>query len=43
MNKTLIISEAGANHNQDFDTAKKLINVAAKAGSDICKFQTYTA
>ncbi len=43
MSRTLIIAEAGANHNQDFDTAKKLIDEAANAGSDICKFQTYKA
>lgn len=43
MNKTLIIAEAGANHNQDFETAKKLIDIASRSGSDICKFQTYTA
>lgn len=43
MDRTLIIAEAGANHNQDFNTAKKLIDSAKNAGSDICKFQTYTA
>lgn len=38
--KTLIIAEAGVNHNGDFDTAIKMINVAKEAGVDIVKFQT---
>ncbi len=41
--KTLIIAEAGANHNQDLKKAKDLVDVAVKAGCDICKFQTYKA
>jgi len=40
---TLIIAEAGANHNQDLSIAKKLVDAAFNAGCDICKFQTYTA
>lgn len=43
LKNTLIIAEAGANHNQDLNTAKKLVDVAYDAGCDICKFQTYTA
>jgi len=45
MNKTrtLIIAEAGVNHNGDIELAKKLIDVAAKAKADIIKFQTFTA
>lgn len=43
MGKTLIIAEAGANHNQNFKQALSLIDVAVKAGADICKFQTYKA
>lgn len=43
LKRTLIIAEAGANHNQDLNTAKKLVDVAFDAGCDICKFQTYTA
>jgi N,N'-diacetyllegionaminate synthase len=42
-NKTLIIAEAGVNHNGDFDLAKKLIDVAALSGADIVKFQTFKA
>jgi N,N'-diacetyllegionaminate synthase len=40
---TLIIAEAGVNHNGDLELAKKLINVAAEAGADLVKFQTFTA
>lgn len=38
-----VIAEAGSNHNRDLATAKKLIDVAAEAGADAVKFQTYTA
>lgn len=41
--KTLIIAEAGVNHNGDINLAKKLIDVAAAAGADLVKFQTFTA
>jgi N,N'-diacetyllegionaminate synthase len=37
-----VIAEAGANHNRDLDTARRLIDVAAEAGADAVKFQTYT-
>ena len=40
MKKTLIIAEAGANHNGDIKIAKKLIIEAKKAGADVVKFQT---
>ena len=40
---TLIIAEAGVNHNGDIHTAYKLIEEAAKAGADIVKFQTFKA
>ncbi|MBE5851345.1 MAG: N-acetylneuraminate synthase [Lachnospiraceae bacterium] len=41
MNKrTLIIAEAGVNHNGDIDIAKRLIEVAKMSGADIVKFQT---
>ena len=43
MKKTLIIAEAGVNHNGDFETAKRLIEVASEAGSDFVKFQTFIA
>lgn len=41
--KTLIIAEAGVNHNGDLGLAKDLIDVAAKAGADYVKFQTFIA
>lgn len=43
MTKVFIIAEAGVNHNGDFEKAKKLIKVAAKAGADVVKFQTFKA
>lgn len=43
MNRTLIIAEAGVNHNGDIPTAKKLIDAAANAGVDYVKFQTFKA
>ena len=39
--KVLIIAEAGVNHNGDMRKAKKLIDVAADAGVDFVKFQTF--
>ena len=36
-----IIAEAGVNHNGNIDTALKLIDVAAKAGADAVKFQSF--
>jgi N,N'-diacetyllegionaminate synthase len=41
--KTLVIAEAGVNHNGDIELAKKLIDVAADAGADLVKFQTFSA
>jgi N,N'-diacetyllegionaminate synthase len=41
--KTLIIAEAGVNHNGDPALARKLIDVAADAGADRVKFQTFQA
>ncbi|MDE6290878.1 MAG: N-acetylneuraminate synthase [Muribaculaceae bacterium] len=38
--KTIIIAEAGVNHNGDFETAKKMIVAAKEAGADYVKFQT---
>ena len=44
MNKqTLIIAEAGVNHNGDLALAKQLIERAAEAGADLVKFQTFKA
>ena len=41
--KTLIIAEAGVNHNGDLNKAKELIDVAAESGADLVKFQTFSA
>lgn len=43
MSKTIIIAEAGVNHNGDIDIAKKLIENAAQAGADYVKFQSFSA
>lgn len=40
---TLIIAEAGVNHNGDMVLARELIDVAADAGADLVKFQTFNA
>lgn len=39
--KTFIIAEAGNNHEGNLSNAKKLIKLAAKAGADAIKFQTF--
>lgn len=41
--KTIIIAEAGVNHNGDFDAACRLADEAARAGADYVKFQTFHA
>lgn len=41
--KVIVIAEAGVNHNGDMHLAKKLIEVAAEAGADFVKFQTFKA
>ncbi len=40
---TIIIAEAGVNHNGSMVSAKKLVDVAADAGADYVKFQTFKA
>ncbi|MCU4158144.1 N-acetylneuraminate synthase [Carboxylicivirga sp. A043] len=40
---TIIIAEAGVNHNGDIELAKQLIEVAADCGADFVKFQTFKA
>lgn len=39
--RTLIIAEAGVNHNGDVELAKKLCLAAKQAGADVVKFQTW--
>lgn len=41
--RTVIIAEAGVNHNGDLALAHQLIDVAAEAGVDYVKFQTFSA
>jgi sialic acid synthase SpsE len=36
-----VVAEAGSNHDRDMDQARRLIDVAAKAGADAVKFQTF--
>jgi N,N'-diacetyllegionaminate synthase len=43
MSNVFIIAEAGVNHNGSVELAKKLIDVAAEAGADAVKFQTFKA
>jgi N,N'-diacetyllegionaminate synthase len=40
---TIIIAEAGVNHNGDLDNAFRLVDIAAEAGADFVKFQTFQA
>ncbi len=42
-NRTLIIAEAGVNHNGDTGMAMSLIDQAAEAGADVVKFQSFRA
>lgn len=41
--RTLIIAEAGVNHNGNLDLARQLTDAAADAGADMVKFQTFSA
>lgn len=41
MNKTIIIAEAGVNHNGSLELAKQLVKKAYEAGVDYVKFQTF--
>ncbi|MCF8453568.1 MAG: N-acetylneuraminate synthase [Pedobacter sp.] len=43
MTRTIIIAEAGVNHNGDIRLAKKLVDAAVDAGVDYVKFQTFKA
>lgn len=40
---TYVIAEAGSNHNNDLNNAKKLIETASEAGADAVKFQVFKA
>ena len=41
--RVMIIAEAGVNHNGDLQRALEMIDVAADAGADVVKFQTFQA
>lgn len=41
--KVFIIAEAGVNHNGDAARALEMVDVAARAGADAIKFQTFSA
>jgi N,N'-diacetyllegionaminate synthase len=41
--RTLVIAEAGVNHNGDLSIAREMIDAAAAAGADVVKFQTFNA
>jgi len=41
--KVFIIAEAGVNHNGSLARAKKMVDIAARAGVDAVKFQTFKA
>ena len=43
MNHTLVIAEAGVNHNGELKLAFQLVEAAAQAGADVVKFQTFQA
>lgn len=43
MTRTLIIAEAGVNHDGNLDKACALVSVAAAAGADMVKFQSFVA
>ena len=40
---SLIIAEAGINHNGDINLAKKLVKTAKECGANAVKFQTFSA
>ena len=42
-NPCFFIAEAGVNHNGDLDLARTLVALAAEAGADAIKFQTFSA
>ncbi len=43
IDKVFIVAEAGVNHNGSLDLARRLVDVAANAGADAVKFQSFRA
>lgn len=43
MSRSIIIAEAGVNHNGKIGIAKRLVDASAAAGADFVKFQTFKA
>ena len=41
--KTIIIAEAGVNHNGNIESAKKMVIAAASTGVDFIKFQKFSS
>lgn len=41
MNRIMVVSEIGSNHNGSLELAKKMIDVSKKCGADAVKFQTF--
>ena len=41
--RTSIVAEAGVNHNGSIELAVQMVDVAAEAGADVIKFQTFKA
>jgi N,N'-diacetyllegionaminate synthase len=42
MTRTVVIAEAGVNHNGSVEIAHRLIDVAKESGADVVKFQTFS-